>query len=107
MTGNLIFFGIVGPLFLLMAWRSKRLRDAVDERHPDAARAIDRLVRALPRRERALARWDRYRMLDDPEVDRHLRSLETAQRPWGYAILGLFAIFLVFAAIILATGGSG
>lgn len=78
-----------------MAWLQERLRDVVAERHPDALRGIDGVMRSLPRGARALDRRSRYRMLEDPEIDRHIRDFDRAQIRVQYALLAFGALMLI------------
>ena len=95
------FFLILPGIFLLLlarvAWLQKRLRDAVAERHPGALQVIDSMTRSLPRGARALDRHTRYRMLRDPEIDRHIRGLDRMQILLQYGLLAFFALILILA----------
>jgi len=88
-------FVIWGSLIVLAEWFHKRLRNAVAERHPDASHMIDSMTRSLPRRQRAVDRHARYRMLRDPEIDRHIRNLDRMQ-------ILLLSVWLAFFALVSA-----
>lgn len=101
MRPDVILAGIYLPLFGLTIWFHIRLRQAIAERHPMALRLIDSMTRALPREQRALERHSRYRMLQDPEIDRHLRNWNRMQILLQYAVLA-FALVLVFVVVSAA-----
>jgi len=99
MSPFLIFAGTFLPLFALAAWFHKRLRDAVAERHPSALHSIDSMTRSAPRSRRVRDRVTRFRMLQDPEIDRHIRNLSHMEIVIQCAMFAFVALFLVIVVI--------
>jgi len=95
----LILVGVFLPLFALTAWFHKRLRDALAERHPGTLHAIDSMTRTLPRGQRSVDRRGRYKMLHDPEIDRHIRNSDRAQYLLQYAVLAFFPLVIILSAV--------
>ena len=99
MSPALILVGIYGALIALTVWFHRRLRSALAERHPGALHIIDSMTRSSARSRRGVDRVARYRMLQDPEIDRHLRNLGRMETVFGYAILAFFALVLILMAV--------
>ncbi|MEO7691635.1 MAG: hypothetical protein ABIS51_20295 [Sphingomonas sp.] len=95
MSPALILVGIYGALFTLTVWFQQRLRSALAERHPGALHIIDSMARSSARSRRGVDRVARYRLLQDPEIDRHIRNVSRMETVLGYAILVFFALVLV------------
>ena len=95
MSPLLILAGIWFTLLALMELFHRRLRGVVAERHPATLRTIDSMTRSLPRPQRAVERRSRYKMLLDPEIDRHIQKLDRLQ------YVGL-SVWLAFAVTIIA-----
>ena len=95
MSPLLILAGFFLPLFGVTAWLQKRLRRAVAEQHPGTFRTIDNMVRCSPRSQRSLDRVTRYRMLQDPEIDRHILKLRRAELVFQFGLLAFLALVLV------------
>ena len=102
MSPALILAGIYGALIALTVWFHRRLRSALAERHPGALHIIDSMTRSSARSRRGVDRVARYRMLQDPEIDRHLRNLGRMETVLGYAILAFFVLVLVIMAVSAA-----
>lgn len=95
----LIPFGIFLALLAPVAWLEKRLRAAMVTRHPAALHATEGNVRPLPRHERLAERHSRYRMLQDPEIDRHMRNVHRAQRSVQYVWFAFAALIIVLVIV--------
>ena len=99
MSPALILVGIYGALIALTLWFRRRLRSALAERHPGALHIIDSMTRSAVRSRRGVDRVARYRMLQDPEIDRHIRNMGRMETMLAYAILAFFALVLVVMAV--------
>ena len=102
MSPALILVGIYGALIALTVWFHRRLRSALAERHPGALHIIDSMTRSAVRSRRGVDRVARYRMLQDPEIDRHIRNLARIETVLVYAVLAFFALVLVMMAVSAA-----
>lgn len=95
----LILAVIFFPLVVLNAWFHKRLRDALATRHPATLHTIDRMTRSAPRGPRAVERRARYAMLQDPEIDRHLRNRDRVQIAIQYVFLAAFVLVFIVSLV--------
>jgi len=102
MSPFLIPAGIFLPQLALSAWFHQRLQNALAERHPGALHIIDRMTRSSSRTRQALDRHGRYKMLRDPEIDRHIRNLDRMEILFQYSGLAFFALSIVVLVVSAA-----
>ena len=95
MAFEVVFLGIYLPLFAYMGLSRKRLIDAVNARHPEAARTIYDATRSLPRSQRWPERFSQYKKLRDAEVDAHILKVSRADTVWGWAVIGPIGLIFV------------
>jgi hypothetical protein len=93
----LIPFAVFFACSVAQFWFTKRVRDALIERHPDTFLAIEKSSIFPMQGIRRFMRKGRYKALNDPELDTHVRNL---RRLYAVAIVA----WLAFGVMLVAWG---